>query len=330
MERVLIVHLDTDPRSGGGSAVAAWTLEALRGRYQLGLLTWNPVDCEALNRYFGTSLRRSDVIVHGVPAAVRRLAHNRGLTLAKLNYLQRRCRRLGRDYDICIGTNNEIDFGRRGIQYVHFPRFHDPRINRGINRPLGDVDVRWFRSPALVRAYFRICGLSSGFSLERMRGNLTLTNSDWTARKVKEAHGIDAITVYPPVPGDFPHVPWEQRKAGFVCVGRIAPEKQLENVIGILSAVRAQGADVHLHIAGAPGPREYVERIRRLQAGHADWLFLEFDLPRAQAVRLERLPKPHVRVEQEPHVSSSRSTFHSSGDAAGATMSPTIRPRPRM
>jgi hypothetical protein len=41
---------------GGGNAVACWMLQALREKYTVTLLTWEPVSWAALNRYYGTSL----------------------------------------------------------------------------------------------------------------------------------------------------------------------------------------------------------------------------------------------------------------------------------
>src|ERR1039458_10312842 len=65
-ERVLIAH----PRvsaTGGGNGLAAWVLEALRESCDLSLATLQPVDYEAVNRSFGTSLQPGDFTVHPPP-----------------------------------------------------------------------------------------------------------------------------------------------------------------------------------------------------------------------------------------------------------------------
>jgi glycosyltransferase involved in cell wall biosynthesis len=67
--------------------------------------------------------------------------------------------------------------------------------------------------------------------------------------------------VYPPVTAEFPDVPWERRAPGFVCIGRISPEKELDRVIDIVSAVRRHVPDVTLHIVGTPDHRAYHRRI---------------------------------------------------------------------
>src|SRR3954470_11962361 len=71
----------------------------------------------------------------------------------------------------------------------------------------------------------------SDFFSERLKHNLTLVNSNWTAGKLSECYAIGSTTLYPPVPGEFPAVPWAEREDGFVCIGRFSPEKELEKVI---------------------------------------------------------------------------------------------------
>ena len=286
MRKVLLIRSQLDPLAGSGTAAALWTLEALRDAYDLSLLTWRPVDLEALNRYYGTSLRSADVRVHQVPRWVRRWLKGNRLRLLQDSFLMRRCQRLGREYDILIGMNNEFDFGRRGIQYIEYPRFYDARVNARAARDIEPFALHWYHTPLLMRGYFWLSMATAGFSLQRMRSNLTLVNSDWTGRLMHAVHEVDTVTVYPPVRTDFPALPWERRENGFICVGRIAPEKRIETIIDILQAVRAQGSDVHLHIVGVPGPSDYVERIRRLQAAHAAWIRLEIDLPYDAVVRL--------------------------------------------
>jgi glycosyltransferase involved in cell wall biosynthesis len=286
MKRVLLVHPQLNP-PGGGNAVAAWTLEALRTGHRVALLTWDRPDLDAVNRHYGTSLRAGDFTCHGVAPWVRKLVPTSGLEMWRYNYLLRVAKRLQAQYDVVIGTHNEADFGCRGIQYIHFPRFNDPRVNPSVQRTLHAHAYRWYhRSPLLMAWYFRLCGLGGSFSMGRMRENLTLVNSDWTGRVFHDTHGVGTVTLYPPVASEFPDVPWEQREHGFVCIGRISPEKRLGLIVTILAAVRARGHDIHLHIIGVPDDPNYVLVVRRLQAEHADWVSLDLDLPHHELARL--------------------------------------------
>jgi glycosyltransferase involved in cell wall biosynthesis len=87
--------------------------------------------------------------------------------------------------------------------------------------------------------------------------------------------GIEARTVYPPVATDFPKVPWEEREDGFLCAGKIVPEKRPDAAIRILSGVRERGYDVHLHILGGLDDSPYAKRLKKLSEANADWVFLE-------------------------------------------------------
>ena len=83
-------------------------------------------------------------------------------------------RRVTDDFDVIIGAHNETDYGRRGIQYVHYPTYLRPRP---------DVDLRWYHLGLMLDAYYHLADSVAGFSLDRMKSNLTLANSDWTAAK---------------------------------------------------------------------------------------------------------------------------------------------------
>jgi glycosyltransferase involved in cell wall biosynthesis len=278
-KRVLVVQPSLQP-PGGGNGVCAWLVEALKDRHDVTLLTWRPVDFGAVDRHYGTSLAASGVacltVGRGVRAAVD--ATPATLDLLRMSLLLRACRRVAGDFDVVVTANNEADFGRRGIQYVHFPSGYQeaPR--------LGD---RWYHAFSwLVPSYYSACVALAGYSRDRMRENVTIANSRWTADRVAERHGIEASVLYPPVAGDFPDVAWERREDGFVCLGRFAPEKRIERAVAIVGAVRAAGADVRLHLVGAPEGRRYFARVKRLARENARWVTLHVDLSRQDLARL--------------------------------------------
>jgi glycosyltransferase involved in cell wall biosynthesis len=158
------------------------------------------------------------------------------------------------------------------MQFVHYPRLDS-------ERPA--VDLKWYhRCSPLLRAYRTGALRLTGFSTARMRRNLTMANSAWTAGRLRAVHGIGALVVPPAVPAPWSAVPWAERADGFVCVGRLAPEKRIELIIDILARVRARGHAVHLHVAGSSDDATYGASIRRRIAAHADWVSLEENLSR--------------------------------------------------
>jgi glycosyltransferase involved in cell wall biosynthesis len=271
-QKVLLLQGSLEP-AGGRAAVAAWMIEALKREYDLSVLTWSPPDVDRLNQFYGTSLGRSDFSAHWVPWPVRRLFEldpDPG-SLQRLGLLMRVARMIKGKYDVLITASGEVDFGRRGIQYVYFPLLHPQYASWRSVRALPWHGRLW----ALVRGRYRPWMLLSGYSFDDMTKNLTLVVSEWTRRRFMASYGADATTVYPPVADGFPDVPWEQRENGFVCIGRISREKRLEQMIEILGEVRRHHQDTHLHIIGsARPPWSYYHDLRGRVQQHASWVFL--------------------------------------------------------
>jgi glycosyltransferase involved in cell wall biosynthesis len=294
MKRVLLVQPSLQP-PGGGNGVAAWIIEALKRDHDVSVLVWRPVDLEAINRYYGTSLRPSDFKTLRVPPALPELIGlvPLPLSLLKTSILLRVCKQRKEQFDVIITANNEADFGRRGIQYIHYPWTFQPR-------PV--VDLRWYHGfPAMLRAYYNLCYRISDFSFECMRQNLTIVNSEWIGKKVKERHGLRSVTLYPPVTGAFPEIPWENRENGFVCIGRIAPEKELEKVVDIIGRVRSRSRDVHLHIIGSPQDPSYHKRIVRMARENTSWILLEENVARDKLLQAVSSHRYGIHGMQEEH-----------------------------
>ncbi len=256
---------------GGGNGVAAWMLEALRGEYTLAVYTWNPLNVEAINHFYGTSLSADAIDASAVPAALRILidAAPLPLSLLKTSLLLGLARRHASRYDVLVSANNEMDLGRRGIQYVHYPAYLRPR-------PL--VDIRWYHLGLALDAYYWLCDRLANWSMDRIVTNLTLVNSDWTAAIFRARHGGAPRTLYPPVTGPFPEVPWDRRQNDFVCAGRMSPEKDLDSVIDIVEAVRRVHPDVRLHVIGSRGPRRYTRHVLGRIARRREWITLHLDV----------------------------------------------------
>ena len=282
--KILIVQPDLGLVSGGGNAVAACIIEALKGENAVSVLSWTSPDIDGLNRVFATSLKSSDFTAHSAPLLLRALARfNPYLYPIRYGILLLICKKMRSDYDVIISVNNEADFGCKGIQYIHDPPywFFKSHVK---SRP--DFRVLFPRHLwAMFKGKRRPWMLIAGFSFYRMKNNLTLVNSNWTGIKVKEVYGIDSITVYPPVLGSFPKVPWEGRETGLVCIGRIIPWKNLEKIIGIAEKVRSKVPETHLHIIGNAEEHSYFDHLLR-RVRDSSWIFLNTNVSRDELIRL--------------------------------------------
>ena len=284
---ILIIHYDLHIPNGG-NAVAAWMLEALKKEYDITMLTWKPVDVAAYNRYLGTSLHPTDFKNDIVPFFIRwiiDLIPNDPWHFQRYCVLMRWCKMIRHGYNIIMTASNETDFGIRGIQYMNFP-YQNENWLKEQKRSHRKGRLPYWRD--WIKTRFRPWRIISGFSFERMKRNLTLVNSHWTGKVYHRVYGVESVTVYPPVPGHFPEVPWEQKKNGFVCIGRIAGDKKLERIIDILTSVRSQYPEVHLHIIGSPVDYDKAcyQRVKRKVEENASWVFLNENLSREKLVEM--------------------------------------------
>jgi len=296
MKRVLLVQPSMQP-PGGGNGVAAWVLQALAGEHRVTVLSWQPVDIDPVNRFFGTTLQPSDFDTLEVPRSWRIIADHLPTpsSLIKLSLLMRYTRKVSAGFDVIFGLYNETDYGRRGIQYVHYPTYLRPRPT---------VDLRWYHPPqAGLDFYYALADRIAGFSLARMKANLTLVNSDWTGEHVAKFLGITTRTLYPPVVDPAPAVPWARRRNAFLAIGRISPEKEYERVMRILAQVRVRAPDVTLTIIGTSDrhARRYLHALTSLARSLGSWIDFRDNLPRDEVGALMASCRYGIHGMREEH-----------------------------
>jgi glycosyltransferase involved in cell wall biosynthesis len=141
----------------------------------------------------------------------------------------------------------------------------------------------------------------TGFSIERMRHNISLVNSDFIGARVRASHGMETVTLFPPIAGTFPAVPWERREDGFVCIGRISPEKRLERIVEILSRVRESGRPLHLHIIGTSKGDAYAASIKTCVDANRSWVTMNENLPREELAQLVARHRYGIHAMDEEH-----------------------------
>lgn len=295
MKSVLMVHPRLTP-NGGGQTVGAWTLQALKGRCRITLLTLEPVEWPAINQHFGVDLSEEGLEVVYPPKAWTALvgAIPTPTALLENGMLMRVAQSMARSgrFDQFLSTSNEIDFGRPGVQYVHYPYAYRSRPEN---------DYHWFhRIPGVLGSYRRLADWVSGASLERIRANRALVNSRYIEGVYRDAHGVGSTVVPPPVPGDFPDVPWEERKDVIVGIGRMHPCKRWIEAMEIVGRVRKQGVDLKLLILGSRDIPEFMPVIEEA-AARTPWCELALDLPREEMVRRAARCRYGIHLMVEEH-----------------------------
>ena len=282
---------------GGSEAAVMWGIEALREGHEVSVLTAGNVDFGALNAFHGTSIREGDVSLRRMPRLLRSVGRGDAL---RGGLFQRFCRGVAAEFDVLVSAYNPLDFGVPAIQFVA-----DFSWRRDVGEDLDPI-------PAAARrlihrdGWLREAYLALGRRLARPSGrdvlagaDLLVANSEFTATLLRERLGVsDVAVVYPPVAGEAPHVAFEEREHGFVCVGRISHEKRIERIIEILARVRRLGHDVHLHVVGPIPDTPYGRFVRRLCDENRAWVFAEGG--KAGAAKWQLLARHRYAIHGRP------------------------------
>jgi len=252
-----------------------WALQALKDEYDVSLITTGAVDLEALNQFYGTSLRPDDLKIRSaqLPFFVRFINGGDALRGA---YYQRFCKEIATEFDALISSYNLLDFGVPAIHCIA-DFCWDEGIRKGLHPPPSGMRGLFHRDSPYRSAYTKVVRSILNPSGRNLFGgdDLILANSKWTACVIAEKYKKEVPVLYPPVVDDFPAVSSTDRENGFVCVGRIAPEKRIESIIDILRLVRGRGHDIHLHIIGSAGDPSYGRTIDEICRNERDWIEFE-------------------------------------------------------
>jgi len=295
VKTALLIHHTIQP-PGGASCVAAWALQALVREYEVTLLSWTPPDVAPVNRAFGTTLSADDFAVASAPSWQRRLTIRSPIPLAlwSTHLLLHRARALvaSEHFDAVVSTMNEVAVGQRALQYIHYPWALEPRPA---------VDLRWYHSAAPVWVYRRLAAKFSGHRESEVAENLTLANSNWVAGLYTALYGAESRTLPPPVPGTYREVPWSKREDRFLCVGRLAREKELPKVLRILDGVRARGHRVRLVFVGHADHLDTTRQVEAAARASKGLVEVAYDLPRDELSSLMATSRYGIHGMREEH-----------------------------
>lgn len=250
---------------GGAEIAAMWMLQALVDTYRVDIVTRNGWNVTELNRCAETRIRPEQL------GKIRLPAHSvfKQTTGGALwdGLYRRYCRHIAPEYDLCITASRIIDWG---VPAIHF--LTDVAWNCDLQKRFNTAEVS-ARSGLIRKAYWAFAGILAGKSSHNpIEHDLIVANSKWTATISANYCKQPPIVVYPAVPSASNIVPWVQRDDSFLCLGRISPEKRIENVIQILDRVRANGRDIRLHLVGNADDTPYSQHIQQLCHARKAWI----------------------------------------------------------
>ena len=257
---------------GGSEKRVWWGIEALKDEYDVSLITAGNFDLAAMNAYYGTFLDASDFTVKQVPLPGF-LRKNATASALRGALYQKYCRKMAHEFDVLISAYGPCDFGAPAIHFIADFSWDDEIREKLHPRAPGfiykDHIIRKCYLWAAERLYDR-----SGRDLFSGE-DWIIAVSPWVAEQIRKKYGVECEVIYSPVPGNFAPASWQSREAGFVCLGRIAQEKRIEQIIEILDRVRSLGHTVHLHIIGGKESNAYASMVEELCQRNADWITQE-------------------------------------------------------
>lgn len=274
--RVAIAH--SRLASGGSEVYVMWGIDALvKAGYDVTLLTFGDVELARLNEWCGTSLTEADFHVRR-PRYLRALKPILRATALRENLFQRFCRSIASQFDVLISGYNPCDFGRPAVHLIQDFSWHD--VLRGELDQLPAEGSRLVHRKGLLRtayvSFAALLGDPSGRDL--LDGHdLFVANSRWTSEISRERCGFSRQRViYPPVVFRSEPLPPAGRDEGFVILGRVGPEKRIEQAIEIIERLRDMGHGVRLHIVGdIEVGTPYGSMIEKLVRSKAPWVVAE-------------------------------------------------------
>lgn len=155
-------------------------------------------------------------------------------------------RRAMEDYDVVVETRSNVPLDV-DVSYIHYPAVLDYLADK-------HTSIHW-------RVYnWLVMELA-----ERARGSprLVLTNSSWTAEKVREAYGLEARVLYPPVEVErFEGVDLNRKENIVLTVSRFSQEKNLDTIVRIARLV----PEAQFYVVGSTSPysRPVINRLTGL------------------------------------------------------------------
>ena len=252
-----------------------WAIEALKDDFNVSLITGGAVDLDALNQFYSTRVNEKELSIRQSPISIF-LHRLKGADAFRGSIYQRFCQKIVHDFDVLISTYNLCDFGVPAIHCIADFSWVEEIRKRFHPLPLGTRGL-FHRYKLLRKCYLgltRFVAQPSGRNLFSGE-DLILANSQWSAQIIKDKHRTDIDVLYPPVFAEFSMVPFDAKEMGFVCIGRISPEKRIERIIEILREVRHRGHDIHLHVIGDTDGTTYGKSVENLCRTQRDWVTME-------------------------------------------------------
>jgi len=259
---------------GGATLLTALIIDALlKLKWEVKVVCYDLDPPDAFRKNLGIDLSHPKLTIEKINTRLSRRLRWSGYldSLYLMHFVKRK---KYSDY-VLFSTWDEMDFGRKAIQYVHWVSHHPKTVD--VNKPISwsvIAQLRIIYRILLIKLFF--------FDSKRVRQNISIFNSRFTKSLFEKLYGgVSGEIVYPPVQmdGNFSKK-FAEREDGFVYSGRIVRDKNIHLMIEFIEKVRAAGTDIHFHVVGPILDQEYKNELIRKYP--FDWIMIEGNKNRSE------------------------------------------------
>ena len=192
-------------------------------------------------------------------------------------YRFRQLKRLARNADVCISTASIMDFGKPAHHFINMIAFGDDAFAAYAHNTASPVRTglaaraKRFVSDSILRP---LLGMRSKRSIICDHRQHIYPNSRFVEKLMMSFYGpFNSHIFYPPTLLEAEADTALHDPLKVVYIGRIVPDKRLEEIIGIVEKARAlTGLDVTFHAAGRLDQTPSYGKKLSLMAKERDWL----------------------------------------------------------
>ena len=263
MKSILVLHPQFDTL-GGAELLALRIVSWLVSQYgaRVCLLALGEVNLKQVQSQAELVFPQGSVTTRAAPCPAWIRNREGSLHLLRLAYLSREAKRIADEFDLCISTYNEVDFGRPGFQYVHHPNFLSRAFFHRYSM-IGTKNILDFL-PLLERLYGIAVSRISKNSVEGFRMNRTAVNSEFMKQILFQEYAIDSTVLYPAflqAASVSTLTRWEERRNRFVSIGRFSHDKNFLELVDLFKLLSERLSDATFTIVGRLGDKAYYRRV---------------------------------------------------------------------
>lgn len=182
------------------------------------------------------------------------------LQLFRMAHLHREVKKMAGEYDLCISTYNEQDFGKPALQYVHHPIFESRELLRRYK--IIPTENLVDKSILFEKIYYGLLNFYAGTNTLRRRNNVTMTNSEFMGDILAQCGYKNVEVLYPGLLDLSEFDPAAPKKNQIFSLGRIEPDKYTLELVSLYARLHAVAPDVKFIICGLTGSDAYLRQVK--------------------------------------------------------------------